>query len=440
MRELAIHRGADLSLQQWIKAREHLPGVRHALGLTQTAYGSMRPVGDLPAIAGGRPVRIVPMPAPRPITGSERRSLRRTFRAGSSAFFDGVAIREFESQVAQQFGCKHALACSSGTASLHTALMALGIGPGDEVIVPVLTYVATAIAVMQAGAVPRFVDADPAIWSLDASKIEAAITPRTRAIIPVHMAGVPCDIEALLDIARRHDLLILEDASHAHGSTWRGRSMGTIGAMGCFSLGPPKSITTGEGGIIVTDDDELAQRARIAMNLGECSRDPSEDVPGAPPEERLDYVRLGWNYRMSVAQAAIGVGQMRRFDSMRAARVRAGEYLNEELSQIPGIRTQALSAHTSSCFYTFPIEVEEGSGLTRDELLAGLAQEKIDYRLWSNIPLSNYSVFEQPGTFPVAERLCRNSVGLRTDPVLGRRDHADTVLAIRRLMAWGRER
>ena len=434
-----------MNWKAWIKSQQHRAGIRHALGLTQDVYTRVcRAAGrdELPAIAGGWPIRLVPLPAPRPITRRERAELQRALRGQSTSFFDGLEIQLLEDLLEQRFGSEHALCCSSGTAALHTALMAVGVGPGDEVIVPVLTYVATALAVMQAGATPRFVDADPETWNIDPGGIAAAITPRTKAIIPVHIGGVACDMGAIQELARQHDLYIIEDAAHAHGSTWRGRALGTIGHLGCFSFGSPKTITTGEGGAILTNDAELARQARIAMNLGECTPDgvPSMELEDFRPEERLDYVRLGWNYRMSVAQAALGVSQLRRFDGIRAARAGAGEYLREQLRDVPGVRTQTIPEDASPCFYTFPVEIEEGAGLSRNELLTGLSREKIDYRLWSNIPLASYTIFADDGDYPVAERLCRSSVGLRADPALGHREHADTVRAIRRLLGWGRAR
>lgn len=436
--------------RSWIKRHEHRVGVRQALDLCQTAYGWSRALLDRdgrPAAAGGWPVRLVPQPAPRPITRHERHELRRTFRAQSTSFFDGDAVQRFERMLEQRFGPAHALACSSGTAALHTALMAAGVGPGDEVLVPVLTYVATALAVKQAGATPVFVDADPATWNIDPSALAARITPRTRAILPVHMAGVACDMEAIGELARAHGLFVIEDAAHSHGSTWRGRSLGTVGHLGCFSFGSPKTITTGEGGAIFTDDPELARRARIAMNLGECTPagTPSMEIEDFRPEERLDYVRLGWNYRMSVGQASLGIAQLRRFDRIREARAGAGAYLREALAEVPGVGFQHVPADASPCYYTFPIEIGPEAGASRNELLAGLAREKIDYRLWSNVPLAAYSVFggspaQAARDFPVAERLCRNSIGLRVDPALRRRDLADTVLALRRLILWSRSR
>jgi perosamine synthetase len=432
-------------LKHWLKQHQHVGGVRQALDTAQAAWGALRvrrADADLPAVAGGPPVRLIPLPPPRPMTRPERRALARAGRMQGTSFFDCDVVRRFEAELASRWGSKHVLALSSGTAALHTALMAAGIGPGHEVIVPVLTYVATALAVRQAGAVPRFADIDPQTFNIDPARIEAAVNERTRAIIPVHMGGMPCDMAAIGRIAERHRLLVIEDAAHAHGSTLHGRWLGTLGHIGCFSFGAPKSITTGEGGALMTDDPELARRARMAMNLGECAANgtPSMSLDYFSPETRLDYPMLGWNYRMGVAQASLGLGQLERFDRIRARRMRNAEELRAALSGVPGVRVQRVPEGAEPCFYTFPIQITDEAALGRGEVLAGLAREKIDFRLFSNLPLARYPIFGQEGSFPVADEVARGFIGLRVDPVLGAREIADTALALRRLLAWGRER
>ncbi|MCY2958808.1 MAG: DegT/DnrJ/EryC1/StrS family aminotransferase [Planctomycetota bacterium] len=427
----------------WVKRNQNAIPLRQALDLAQAGYELVRrarPNDHRPAVAGGWPVRLVPFPPPQPFTRHERRELRRAASSQSTSFFDGASVRRFEAELAARWGSRHALALSSGTASLHTAMMACGIGPGDEVIVPALTYVATALAVMQAGAKPVFVDADPSNWNIDPHLLEAAITPRTKAVIPVHIGGVACGMTAILAIAAKHDLWVVEDAAHAHGSTWNGQSLGTIGDIGCFSFGSPKSITTGEGGALLTDDPELYRRARMAMNLGECTPEgqPSLDLIFFEPETRLDYVMVGWNYRMSTAQAAIGLGQLARFDAIRRARSTSGAYLREHLARIPGLKPQEVTPGCDPCYYTFPFEVQGDASLSRGELLAGLAAERVDYRLWSNKALPSYAVFGGAGDFPVADRLCRNGIGFRVDPRIGRPELEAMVFATRRLLGAGR--
>lgn len=431
--------------KHWIKARQHSAGIRQALRLTQRTYGLLRrtlPTGNEPKIAGGWPVRCVPLPPPRPITRFERRALRRASHSPSAAFFDGHSVTQFEQRLAHIWGCKHALALSSGTAALHTAVMAAQIGPGDEVIVPVMTYVATALAVMHAGAVPRFVDADPETWNIDATQIEAAINDRTRAIIPVHIGGVACDMAAIMRIATKHNLVVIEDAAHAHGSTLNGKWLGTVGHIGCFSFGSPKTITTGEGGALMTDDPELARRARMAMNLGEYAPDgvPSKELDYSAPETRLDYEMVGWNYRMSVMQAALGLGHLDRLDHILRKRRQNAAFLREQLADIPGVATQRVPQGAEPCYYSFPMTLTEDASLSRGDLLRGLAAEKIDFRLWSNLPLAEHAIFKARARFPVAERVCAGFIGLRVDPVLDLSDMATVVASIRRLLEWGQRR
>lgn len=428
----------------WLRRRQNAPLLRAVLDGVQRSYeilhGAALREGP-PAVAGGRAVRCIPLPPPQPFTRSERRELVRAANSQGASFFDGHTVRRFETELAHRFGARHVLATSSGTAALHTAMIAIGIGEGDEVVVPAFTYVATALAVLHAGGTPVFVDAEPETWNLDPRRVAEAVTPRTRAIVPVHIGGVACDMEALLDLAERHDLWIVEDAAHAHGSTWRGRALGTIGDIGCFSFGAPKSITTGEGGALMTSDPELARRARMAMNLGECTPQgrPTLDVQYLKPEERLEYALVGWNYRMSTVQAAVGLGQLRRFDSIRARRSANGQALRAGLARIDGMVPQAVPPECDPCWYTFPAAVHQDAPLSRAEILQGLARERIDFRLMSNRPLPSYPIFGAHGAFPVAEWLCRNGIGFRVDPRIGPFEVASMLTATRRLLDYARK-
>lgn len=431
-----------MSLKSWLRARQHVPGVRAGLDLVQWAYSGLTDREGPPAIAGGRPLRCLPLPPPQPITGPERRQLKRVARGQSTSFFDGTLVHELEQGLAEKWNANHVLATSSGTAALHTALMAAEIGPGDEVIVPVLTYVATAMAVLHAGAKPVFVDIQEDTWNIDPGEVHRAITPATRAVIPVHIGGVPCDMDSLRAIASEHDLLIIEDAAHAHGSTYKGQFCGTLGDIGCFSFGSPKSMTTGEGGAVFLRHPEHAQRARMAMNLGECTPEgqPSMELDVFSPETRLDYRMVGWNYRMSVAQAALGLGQLERFDAIRQRRQENGKILREGLSQLSGAVPQRVPEGCDPCYYCFPVFLDPQLPISRGELLQGLAAERIDFRLLSNLPLCEHEIFRSPGSFPVAQGISRQAVALRVDPALGRREMTDTLDAIRRLLRWAQTR
>ena len=195
---------------------------------------------------------------------------------------------------------RHGVAVSNGTVSLHLALVAAGVGPGDEVIVPSLTFVATANVVRYCGAIPVFVDAEPATWQLDPAALEARITARTRAIIPVHLYGHPCDMDPIRAVARCHNLAVVEDAAEAHGAEYRGRRVGSLGAIGCFSFYGNKNITTGECGMCVTDDDALAERLRLLRDHG------------MDPKRSYWHEIIGFNYRMTNLQAAVGVAQTKK--------------------------------------------------------------------------------------------------------------------------------
>jgi len=379
------------------------------------------------------------MPIPRPFGRAERRQLRRLIRTQSTSFSDGDVVQRFERRLASHWGCEHAIAVSSGTGALHAALIAAGIGPEDEVIVPVLTYVSTALAVLYQGATPRFVDAHPDTWNLDVSLVAAAITPRTKAILAVHLCGVPADMRGIKKLAEAHDLLVIEDAAQAHGALYAGERVGTCGHLGCLSFQSVKTMTTGEGGAVLTDDDELARRVRLAMNLGESTEagHPTACLTGLPDDARLQYEFLGWNYRMSALQAALGLGQLERLDALCAERNRNAAHLWEQLEGIEGIQRQHVLPSTTPCYSTFFTLLEEGVDVpSRDEVARALALERIDYRLPYQVPLASHAIFGQPGAYPVAARICANALGFRVDPSLGKWELNSVGFAVRRICAW----
>lgn len=284
----------------------------------------------------------------------------------------GSYVTAFERVFSAYCGMKYGVAVCNGTVALHVALAALGIGKGDEVIIPSFTMIATAYAVCYVGAMPVFVDADPDTWNIDVNKIEEKITPRTKAIIPVHLYGNPCDMDALCDIARRHHLYIVEDAAEAHGAEYKGRKTGSFSSIGCFSFFANKNLTTGEGGMVVTDDEALYNRCRYFKNM--CF------PPDAPRVYSHDDI--GFNYRMSNLHAAIGLAQVEKADEYRAMRIRnAGIYMRE-LRECPGILFQkdqenGLNVHWMNTIVLDPAVY----GHTKEELVAHLKQQGIDTRL-----------------------------------------------------------
>jgi 3-amino-5-hydroxybenzoate synthase len=241
----------------------------------------------------------------------------------------GTRTLEFEGKFAAYHQAKHGIAVTNGTAALEVALAALGVGPGDEVIVPDFTFIATASAVLAAGALPVLVDVTSDTFCLDPNLIEKEITDRTKAIVAVHMGGHPADLDRLSEIARRHSVCLVEDSSHAHGSEWKGRKVGAIGDIGTFSFQASKLITAGEGGIIITNDDELERRAR---SIHDCGRMPGEWF--------YSHFIYGSNYRLSEWQGAILTQQLSRLDKQAAIRTKNAAYLDTVLREIEGITPQ----------------------------------------------------------------------------------------------------
>lgn len=245
----------------------------------------------------------------------------------------GPYIVRFEESFAAYCGARHGVACSSGTAALHMALVALGIGPGDEVLIPDFTLIVSANTVILSGAKPVLVDVDPRTWCLDPARLEEKITPRTRAVMPVHMYGHPCDMPAIQEIAKRRNLFVVEDAAEAHGAEIAGRKVGAFGDAGCFSFYGNKILTTGEGGMVVTDDERLTERLRLLRNQ-------------AFEERRFVHHVMGFNYRLTNVQAAIGLAQVERLEEKLARKKEIASWYRELLAdedvglpaQSPGIR------------------------------------------------------------------------------------------------------
>jgi len=270
----------------------------------------------------------------------------------------GKFVSRFEEMFAAFCASRYAVATSNGTTALHLALLALGIGPGDEVIVPTLTFIATANAVVYTGAVPVFADSEAETWNIAPSAIEAAITARTKAIIPVHLYGHPADMAAILDLAKRHGLAVIEDAAEAHGARYQGKPVGSIGDAGVFSFFGNKIVTTGEGGMLVTDDAEIADRARLLRDHG------------MRPERRYWHTVLGYNYRLTNLQAAVGVAQMEKIESILKAKRDIAALYRSGLSGIAGLTLPPERDGAENVFWLYTVLVdEEEFGMGRDELI-----------------------------------------------------------------------
>jgi len=277
-------------------------------------------------------------------------------------------VETFERRFAQYCGAKHGIAVVNGTVSLRVALMAAGIEAGDEVIIPPYTFFATASAVVEANATPIFVDVERDTFNIDPAAIEAAITKRTRAIIPVHLGGLPCDMDAIMAIAQRHGLVVIEDAAHAHGSEYKGKRVGAIGHMGSFSFQSSKNLNSGEGGIITTNDDKLAERCRSIHN---CGRIPT----GAWYEHHV----MSANYRLGELAGALLNAQFDRLDEQTNTRDANGRYLDKLLSMIPGIAPQKRDDRTTrNAQHLYCARYDQGVfGVPRTRFLEAVAAEGI---------------------------------------------------------------
>ena len=354
------------------------------------------------AIRGGTPVRPEGYPAWPVWDEREVDAVASVVRSGNWGGFPepGPNAAAFEAKFAAYQGAKHGILMANGTVTMEVALKALGIGWGDEVIVPALTFAATAYAPMAAGAVPVIVDVTHDTWTIDPTLVEAAITPKTKAVIPVHLGQQMADMDRLLEIARAHSLAIVEDCAHAHGQQWNGKGAGCIGEFGSFSHQSSKILTAGEGGTLLTSDDELARRAHSIIDCGR-----------AKDSEEKEYT-FGANYRLGELHAALLVTQMNRFEEQRKEREAAGEYFEELATQVPGVHIMPRDPRiTRWSFYNyiFAIEPELFGGATNEVVAYALEEEGIPAEV-QYPPMSRYDLFQPslsrlPVAVEFAERL-----------------------------------
>lgn len=326
------------------------------------------------ALAGGPAVHPWPWPCWPIWDEREERALLEVLRSGHWGSVDGDAVAHFEEAWAQYQQARYCVAVVNGTIALELALRALEIGAGDEVIVPAYTFVATAAAVLMVGAMPVFADIDAGSYELDPIAVEAAVTPCTRAIIPVHLAGCPPDMDGILAVARRHGLRVIEDAAQAHGAAWRGQRVGALGDLGSFSFQSSKNLTAGEGGAIITNDEALYQRVWSLHNVG---RTQHADWRA---NGWYQHDRLGINARLTEFQGAILLAQLTRLADQFAQRERAAAFLDQDLGTIPGILPQArdsrVTAHAHH-FFLFQYKRAAFGNHTRKEFLRALKAEGI---------------------------------------------------------------
>ena len=316
----------------------------------------------------------------------------------------GKYIGEFENKFANYCGCKHGISTTSGTAALHLALASIGVGKDDEVIVSAFTMISSVFAVIYCGAKPILVDAEQETWNIDAEKIEEAITERTKAIMPVHIYGHPCDMDPIIKLAREYDLYVVEDAAEAHGAEYKGRRAGGVGDIGCFSFYANKIITTGEGGMVVTNNKGIAEKARALKDLAFSK------------ERRFLHTDLGFNYRMTNIQAAIGLAQLEKIDELVERRRKNAYLYNCLLKDIEGIRLPIEEKWAKNVYWMYSILIEDEFGMSRDELMNKLEKKGIETRSFF-IPMHKQPVFQNMGFFkgmnyPVAEELSKKGMYL----------------------------
>jgi dTDP-4-amino-4,6-dideoxygalactose transaminase len=334
------------------------------------------------ALLGGKPVRNRPFTSWPVFAKEEEKRLLRVLRGGKWGRLHGDEVASFESRFAEMHGCKHGIAVCNGTVSLRIALLAAGVEADDEVIIPPYTFVSTATAVIEANAIPVFADIDLETFNLDPAAIRAAITPRTRAIIPVHFAGQIADIRAIKEIARKHNLIIIEDAAHAHAARYDNRPAGSLGHFASFSFQSSKNLTSGEGGIITTDSDSFAEACR---SIHSCGR-----VEGGVWYE---HHRIAGNYRLTEFQGAVLNAQLNRLEKQTEARDLNGQRLAARLSKIPGLHPQRrLPEITRHSYHLFMMRMDAHQfGAPRSAVLKALQAE--------GIPCSagyGYSLPQQP--------------------------------------------
>jgi len=341
----------------------------------------------------------IPVAAPA-LVGNERKYAQECLDS-SWISSNGKYIGLFEESFARFNEVPHAVSCNNGTAAIHLALMALGVGPGDEVVTPTLTFVATANAVVYCGATPVFVDSEEATWNLDPAKLEAAIGKRTKAIVVVHLYGQPADMDAILAIARRHGVKVVEDAAEAHGATYKGRKVGSLGDIGAFSFYGNKVITTGEGGMVVTGDERLAARVRLLKGQG------------MDPARRYWFPVVGYNYRMTNIEAAIGLGQLEKIDwHIRRRRELAARYA-ELLEGVEGVELHRQAPQTEHAYWMTTVRLRGEVACKRDVIMEVMDRRGVETRPVFH-PMHTLPMYASlaRGGLPVAEAIAASGFNL----------------------------
>ena len=349
----------------------------------------------------------IKVPIAKPVIGDEEiENVVEVLKSGMIA--QGPKVAEFEEKFAKWVGAKYGIAINSGTAALHVSLLACGIGEGDEVITTPFTFIASGNSIVYTGAKPVFADIDLKTYTIDPLSVEKLITDKTKAIIPVQLYGQSCDMDKLREIAKKHDLKIIEDAAQAHGATFGDEFVGSMGDLACFSFYPTKNMTTSEGGIITTNDEDLAEKCKIFRAHG--------------ASVRYHHDEIGYNFRMTDIGAAIGLAQLDKIDEFNTKRIENAAYLNEGLKDVKGIVTPFCADVAKHVYHQYTIRVEEGN---RDEWVAFLNEQGIGTGIHYPIPLYNQPIYKKlgfDGNCPKAELAADTVISLPVHPSLTKED------------------
>jgi len=357
------------------------------------------------------------IPIAKPIIGEDEiAAVEAVLRSGHLA--QGKKVEELEEAFASYIGTKYAIAVNSGTAALHIALLAHGIRRGDEVITSPFTFIASANSVLFTGAKPIFAEIEEETFNIAPASITQKITRRTKAIMPVHLYGQPCDMREIMRIADKHKLLVVEDACQAHGADYDGKKVGSF-STGCFSFYPTKNMTTGEGGMITTDDTDIAEKARMIRSHGQ--------------KQRYFHEILGYNYRMTDMAAAIGLCQLGKLEQRNHQRIGNARFLSDKLSGIKGLVTPVIKSNVRHVFHQYTVRVTRGFGASRDELKRKLLDKGIGTEVYYPLPVHKQPFYLKLGyddRLPVSEKASKEVLSLPVHPSLTREDLGNIVRAI----------
>ncbi|MEZ4637827.1 MAG: DegT/DnrJ/EryC1/StrS family aminotransferase [Caldilineaceae bacterium] len=399
-----------------------------------------------PAIAGGTPAKQTPYGAERRYGEEELGELEEALNQGTLFYAQGKKVHQLEEEFAKKNGVAYAVATSSGTATIHAAMIAVGISPGDEVIVSPITDMGSIVPILYQGAVPVFADLDPHTYVLDLASVESLITEKTRAVLAVHLAGNPCPMDELMALGERHNFHVIEDCAQAFGATYKGRPIGAIGHIGCFSYNEFKHISCGDGGLAVTNDENLALRLRLATD-----KSYNRTAQGAERNPKF----LANNYRMTELQGAVAVAQLHKLDDIVARRRTWCAELSRQLADLPGIHLPAITPGGDTSWWFYMLRVDPAIlGASTDEFASALQAEGlrasahyIGHCIYEYPIFVEHSAFERghhaymdytygKGLCPNAEAILDTCVMLAINQAYTATDLAETILGVRRVVDW----